>query len=70
MNEHAYFGHLDAEGKAYGNGVIKYMNGSTYEGTFLNDKRHGLGIWTWADGTVIVGEWQNNNSCGQRTIWM
>mgnify|MGYP003119583553 CR=1 FL=1 len=29
-----------------------YPNGATYEGDYLNDKRHGYGIKTCADGVV------------------
>ena len=29
-----------------------------------------LGIWTWANGTVVVGEFENNESKGSRTIYM
>ena len=51
MDQHSYYGQIDTDGKAHGEGVIKYSTGGSYEGTFLNNKRHGLGIWTWADGT-------------------
>ena len=29
-----------------------YPNGATYEGDYLNDKRHGYGIKTCADGVA------------------
>ena len=32
-------------------------NGDKYEGGWLNDKRHGQGKYTWADGDFYEGEW-------------
>jgi hypothetical protein len=30
--------------------LVKYGNGNAYEGEWLHGKRHGHGIYTWADG--------------------
>ena len=34
-------------------------NGSRYEGTFLNDRHHGLGILFEAGGRILKGYWEN-----------
>jgi hypothetical protein len=31
-----------------------------YEGGFKNNKMHGKGTYKWADGTVFVGEFEEN----------
>jgi hypothetical protein len=30
--------------------LIKFVDGATYEGEWLNGNRHGRGIYTWPDG--------------------
>jgi hypothetical protein len=30
--------------------LVNLHNGDAYEGGWLNDKMHGRGIYTWADG--------------------
>ena len=67
---HYYVGQLNADGQATGEGVLHYEWGGVYEGSFLDNKRHGLGIWTWADGTVVIGWFEENNSMGKRTIYL
>ena len=37
-------------GKKSGWGKITYMNGDWYEGTFVEDKRNGHGVFYYADG--------------------
>ena len=69
LSAHKYIGQVDSKGRAHGYGILKYDNGSMYEGTFLGDKRHGLGIWTQYGGAVIVGEFEKNLSSGRRTIY-
>ena len=69
LNAHKYIGQVDSKGRAHGYGILKYDNGSMYEGSFLGDKRHGLGIWTQYGGAVIVGEFEKNLSSGRRTIY-
>ena len=45
--------------------LIKLHNGDTYEGEFLNGKRHGHGIYTWSDGTRYEGEYRDNQKHGR-----
>ena len=40
-------------GKLTGNGTLKFRDGSLYEGDFLNDERHGQGIFIFSDGSGI-----------------
>ena len=35
--------------------------GSQYEGQWLNDKKHGYGKATYADGTVKEGLWKEGD---------
>ena len=36
---------------------ILWRDGSKYEGSFLNGKRHGIGTFTSSNGSIYVGEW-------------
>ena len=36
------------EGKKHGKGVCIWKNGNRYEGYFVNNKREGHGVFTWA----------------------
>ena len=39
--------------------AIYVPDGTRYEGEFINGRLHGQGVMTWADGTVIKGEWRH-----------
>ena len=39
-----------------------------YVGEWKNDKQHGQGTYTWANGEKYVGEWKNGNKHGQGTF--
>jgi hypothetical protein len=49
-------------------GVFTYPDGTTYEGEWKDNRRHGHGVWTRPDGTVYVGEWENDKPHGQGTL--
>lgn len=53
-----------------GNGVGKniHQDGSFYEGSFLNGKRHGQGSYTFTDGSVYTGQWEEGEMSGTGTI--
>lgn len=44
-------------------------NGSTYDGDWLNDQRHGYGVWSRTDGTRYAGQWENDKPHGEGTIF-
>jgi hypothetical protein len=40
---------------------IKDDDGSIYEGTLKDDKRHGRGIFSHISGAILKGEWKNDS---------
>ena len=47
-------------------GVINYDNGNKYVGELLKGKRHGKGMFIWAEGSGVVwyGEWKDGKRDG------
>lgn len=45
----------DGENLIEGKGVLRYDDGSSYDGDICNNLRHGQGVYTLADGTVLSG---------------
>ena len=41
-------------------GTYTWANGAKHVGEFKDDKRHGQGTYTRADGTVKKGIWEND----------
>lgn len=41
-----------------------WSDGRQYEGEFLDDKRHGYGVYKWS-GRQYVGEWSNGQQHGR-----
>lgn len=37
-----------------------YVNRSKYKGEFLNDKRHGIGIYYYSNGDIYGGNWKSD----------
>lgn len=52
-------GHIDHDGLRQGRGKKYYKNGATFEGLYKDDKRHGAGIKTCANGTTVMVEYRN-----------
>ena len=38
-----------------------YPNGDVYEGEFFKSKRHGKGVYTFANGNKYIGNLVNNH---------
>jgi len=45
-----YEGDVDETGKKHGKGIMKYVNGSIYDGEWQNDKENGTGKFSFPDG--------------------
>ena len=48
-----YFGD-GVNGNIYGHGKLIYPNGDVYEGSFVDNKRHGQGVLTYGDGKHLL----------------
>jgi len=49
---------------------LKFLDGSTYEGEFVNDEMTGEGTYLWGDGRKYVGRWENSKMNGKGIlIW-
>ena len=46
------------KGKAYGEGIFTFSDGSKYEGKFKKNKIHGKGKYTDLEGNVFEGKWR------------
>ena len=44
----------------HGHGKYIYQNNDVYEGQFKDDKKHGDGIFTYNDGLIVEGVWEND----------
>lgn len=55
-----FTGTIDAKGKAYGNGVKKYNDGSEYVGEFQNHLKHGNGTYINQYGVRFTGAWKED----------
>jgi len=53
-----------------GIGAYVHIDGSRYEGQFLDDNRNGQGMLTFPDGKKLSGQFKNNRLDGHGTmIW-
>ncbi len=50
-----YIGELGGENKRSGNGVMIYQTGRRYEGTWIDDVRHGRGFERHPNGNFYQG---------------
>ena len=44
---------------------MKYDSGSVYKGNFVQGKKHGNGIFTYAKGNSYRGDWLVDKKCGK-----
>ena len=47
-----------------GKGNFSWVDGSKFEGNFIDDKKTGKGTYLWGDGKSYTGYWNGNNACG------
>eukprot|EP00002_Diphylleia_rotans_P036525 TRINITY_DN8058_c0_g2_i1.p1 TRINITY_DN8058_c0_g2~~TRINITY_DN8058_c0_g2_i1.p1 ORF type:complete len:345 (+),score=57.84 TRINITY_DN8058_c0_g2_i1:49-1083(+) len=43
---------------------LKIERDGTYKGTWLQNLKHGFGVYKWADGRQYIGEWSRNRMSG------
>ena len=57
----SYLEHIGywVDGKASGQGICTWKDGTKYEGNYENDQQHGYGVYTWASGTQWHGKYVN-----------
>ena len=55
-----YEGMFDKAGKRIGPGKCTWIDGSTYNGEWLNDVRHGKGVFKSREGTVYDGMFEDD----------
>ena len=48
-----------------GRGVLRWANGNSYEGDYVNGERTGRGVFRWADGDSYEGDWVNDKKTGR-----
>ena len=58
-----YKGTVNNNGERHGIGTLIYLDGSCYQGQFMNNKRHGTGKYTssFIMGSSLLGEYFNDN---------
>ena len=39
-------------------------NNNIYEGDYINDKKHGLGVFTWASENIYKGDYKDDERNG------
>lgn len=55
--------------KKHGQGTFIYLDGSKYEGAWVNDVREGFGTYYYANGDRYEGEWKDHLRHGQGTYF-
>jgi len=63
-SEGQYRGQTTGHGLRSGYGVQNYTDGSSYQGNWHNDKKHGSGLWKSAEGQVCEGAWSEGEFAG------
>jgi hypothetical protein len=59
---------FDDKGKRCGVAKCTWIDGSTYNGGWLNDVRHGKGVFKSREGTVYDGNFDNDIRHGAGTL--
>jgi hypothetical protein len=50
--------------------VFPFVNGSSYKGSWKDNKKDGFGVEICSDGTKYEGEWRNDRRHGRGTLWV
>ena len=50
--------------------VGKYTTGSTYNGEWLKNEKHGFGCQVWSNGNKYQGDWRWGKRNGTGTLWV
>jgi hypothetical protein len=50
-------------------GTFRWPNGDRYDGEFVHDMCHGVGVHTYADGKQYKGEWKDNKKHGYGVMY-
>jgi hypothetical protein len=54
----------------HGKGMLRWANGSCYNGYWRNDRRHNVtGKMSFKEGEVYDGHWEENMMHGYGTMW-
>ena len=49
----------------HGQGKYTWIDGRTYEGEYMMDKKEGYGVYAWQDGRRYEGQWKNGKQHGE-----
>jgi len=55
--------------KKHGQGTFIYLDGSKYDGSWVDDVREGFGIYHYVNGDRYEGEWKEHQRHGQGTYF-
>ena len=65
--KNGYFeGELNSAGQRE-KGTFYFNNGDKYEGRYINDKKYGIGVYTFADGNFYRGMFENDPAVCRQT---
>ena len=53
----------------HGYGLMRWVQGISYEGHFENGFRNGLGVMEQPNGHVYIGFWKQNFKCGRGLLF-
>jgi hypothetical protein len=59
-SDYIFIGSYNREGKKEGQGIVRYVNGESYEGGYHNDQRCGLGRYVYLNGDIYEGSYWND----------
>ncbi|CBH12952.1 hypothetical protein, conserved [Trypanosoma brucei gambiense DAL972] len=64
-----YFGSRKRDGTKHGLGMALFPNGDAYAGEYDHNRRHGVGVYWWAEqGVIYAGRWHNGVRHGRGRI--